>query len=112
MLFKSKSPIEKVTLRIEKEMEKIARVASSEKLWVTHYGANDIHPRHLVYWICVDSDSEKIRLERNPEFMSSLRALLTQFDYPAEGRDGVYIGIESKETVDRESNGNWWHHWK
>ena len=112
MLFKPKSPIEKTTLKIEAEIKKLMKPRSQEKVWVTHYGANDIHPRHLVYWICVDTDSEKSRLEADTELMIQLRNLLKQFDYPAEGRDGVMIGFESTETVDRESNGNWWHHWK
>ncbi|QTN32502.1 hypothetical protein HZ994_09225 [Akkermansiaceae bacterium] len=112
MFFKPKSPIEKVTLEIEAEMKKLMKSTTQEKLWVTHYGANDIHPRHLVYWICVDSDSEKARLEADKELMIRLRNLLKQFDYPADGRDGVHIGFESSETVNRESNGNWRHHWQ
>ena len=112
MLFKPKSPIEKVTLQIEKAIKGIMKEASVEKVWVTHYGANDIHPRHLVYWVCVDTDTEKHRLEVDADLMSRLRGLLVDFDYPQEGRDGVHIGFESTETVNRESNGNWWHHWK
>lgn len=112
MFFKAKTAIEKATLQIEAEMKRMMKDASEEKVWVTHYGANDIHPRHLVYWICVDSDAEKHRLEANSELTSRLQSLLVKFDYPAEGREGVHIGFESAETVNRESNGNWWHHWK
>jgi hypothetical protein len=72
----------------------------------------DIHPRHLVYWICVKSDAERDRMAWNPELMTGPRDVLVTSDYPPEGRDHVYIGFESQETVDRESAGNWWHHWK
>lgn len=93
-------------------MKKIIKAESSEKSWVTHYGANDIHPRHLVYWLCVNSDAEKSRLESDTELMSRLRDLLVEFDYPAEGREGVHIGFESTETVNRESKGDWRIHWQ
>jgi hypothetical protein len=108
----SRIDIEEVTKQIEKAIEaKIAAVVK-EKHWVTHYGANYIHPKHLVYWICVQSDVEKKRLESDKELYRSLRSLLDEYQYPVEGRDGVYIGFESQETVDRESGGDWWHHWK
>ncbi|RBP47244.1 hypothetical protein DES53_10141 [Roseimicrobium gellanilyticum] len=112
MPFGRLSPIAQVTNRIEREIEKIASEASKEKVWVTHYGANDIHPRHLVYWICVRSDHEKDRLQRDVLLNTRLRELLTIHNYPVEGREEVHIGFESHETVDRESGGNWWVHWK
>lgn len=112
MLHQPQVPIEQVTLRIEERMVKLATSACSEKTWVTHYGANHIHPRHLVYWICVKSDVERDRLKSDLDLMTNLRNLLVECDYPVEGRSGVHIGFESQETVDRESDGHWWHHWK
>ena len=44
--------------------------------------------------------------------MARLRSLLELHDYPIEGRAGVHIGFESEQTVQRESRGNFWHHWK
>ena len=41
-----------------------------------------------------------------------LRALLVKNDYPNEARQFVHIGFESQETVERESAGNWYHHFK
>ncbi len=87
-------------------------IVTKEKHWVTHYGANDIHPKHLVYWICVQSDAEKKRLQDDSDLYRKLRSLLADYDYPLVGRNGVHIGFESQETVDREAGGNWWHHWK
>ena len=107
-----KSPIAKVTKAIEKALVKLAAGEVCEKHWVTHYGANDIHPRHLVYWICVQTDQEKQRLEENQSFRVRLRSVLDEYEYPIEGRAHVFIGFESQETVDRESGGNWWYHWK
>jgi hypothetical protein len=106
------SDIKEVTERIEKAIEAVIADVAKEKHWVTHYGANNIHPQHLVYWICVQSDAEKKRLEDNSELYRKLRSLLTEHHYPLAGREQVHIGFESQETVDRESGGNWYHHWK
>jgi hypothetical protein len=107
-----KLPITKLTEEIEKALAKLAAAEIREKHWVTHYGANDIHPRHLVYWICVQTDREKERLERAQDFQARLRSILDEYEYPIEGRAHVFIGFESQETVTRDSGGNWWHHWK
>ena len=106
------SKIEKITLEIKEAMDALIANYAQEKHSITHYGADDIHPRHLVYWICVDSDEEKERLIRDNGLYKELRKLLVTHDYPISGRDEVHIGFESQETVDRESNGNWYHHWK
>lgn len=91
-----------------------ARVKSdaTEPFEVRYYGAYDIHPRHLTYWVCVQGDAERDRLAADQALASDLRALLVSHRYPAEGLAGVSIGFESQETVDRESSGNWWSHWK
>ena len=76
------------------------------------YGAYKIDPKNLVFWICVQSDEEKLRLQSDLNLMKTLRQVLSQFDYPANAADKVHIDFESQETVDRESNGNWFIHFK
>ena len=98
--------------RIQRSLERLAKAAAREPLWVTRYGAFYIHPRHLVYWICVKTDAERDRLASDPNLVASLHHTLVECDYPLEGRSDVHIGFESQETVDRESEGNWWYHWK
>jgi hypothetical protein len=97
---------------IRRDMRQIARSVAREDVSVTCYGAFDIHPKHLVYWICVTTDAEKHRLEDDGALMERLRDVLVSRRYPPEGRDFVHIGFESQETVDRESDGDWWQHWK
>ena len=106
------TPIGRVTALVERAIRDEVGRHAKEKFWVTHYGANNIHPKHLVYWIVVGSDYEKHRLEADSALMAVLRSLLMRYDYPIEGRDGVHVGFESQETVDRESEGNFYHHWK
>lgn len=36
----------------------------------------------------------------------------TSRHYPAESQRFIHIGFESQETVNRESKGNWYHHFK
>lgn len=104
--------LKEITERIEKAIAGTIRGVADEPYSVTHYGANDIHPKHLVYWICVQSDAEKRRLQKDAALSRRLRSLLTEHKYPESGRNEVHIGFESQETVDRESGGNWWQHWK
>jgi hypothetical protein len=106
------TPIGRVTALIERAITDEVGRHVKEKFWVTHYGANHIHPKHLVYWIVVVSDLEKHRLEADLALMAALRSLLVKCDYPSEGREGVHIGFESQETVDRESGGNFYYYWK
>ena len=59
----SHSPLKETVDAIERDLTATVRAVAREELWVTHYGAFDIHPRHLVYWLCVKTDAEKHRLE-------------------------------------------------
>ena len=106
------SPIEQVTALVERGIADEVGRHVKEKFWVTHYGANHINPKHLVFWIVVISDHEKCRLEGDKALMAELRNVLAKCDYPTEARSGVHIGFESQETVDRESGGNFYYHWK
>lgn len=105
-------PIDEVTHRVKDAIADEMAHRTREKFWVTHYGANHIHPRHLVYWIVVQSDREKARLMQDAALARFLRGILETLDYPAEGRDGVMIGFESHETVDREARGDFWGYWR
>lgn len=105
------TPIEKVTASAESKIRKIAAEVVREEHRVAHYGANDIHPGHLAFWICVKSDAGCDRLNPDSRIMERLRNILIEVDYPEEGRSHVYIGFEYRETVDRDSGGNWWRHW-
>ncbi|MBD2327181.1 hypothetical protein [Alkalinema sp. FACHB-956] len=105
-------PIQELTTQIGQALTQLAATKITKKYWVDYYGANDIHPANLVFWICVQTDAEKQKLINDREFMQQLRSILDDYNYPIAGRNQVVIGFESQETVNRESAGNWWHHWR
>ena len=74
------------------------------------YGAYEIDPKYLVFWICVKSGAQKIRLASDLKLMEKCNKVLVENDYPEQARNLVHIGFESQETVNRESNGNWFDH--
>lgn len=98
--------------RIKTDIHLIASARCKEQIAITWNGAYDLDPRHLVFWICVRSDGAKENLQNDVSLQTEFRQVLDNHDYPEEARKFVQIGIESQETVDRESNGNWWHHFK
>lgn len=107
-----KNSIKSKIYRIKKDTKKIIKAKCNEKFWIYSYGAYEIDPKHLVIWICVQTDKMKNELAVNSEVNESLRLLLEKNNYPDESRNSVFIGFESQETVDRESDGNWYHHFK
>ncbi|TRX51639.1 hypothetical protein FNH22_24060 [Fulvivirga sp. M361] len=110
-LFSEKSMKGKI-LRIKDDIEKLIKPICNEKFWVEWYGAYDIDPKNLVFWGCVQTDETKERFESNSDLMNNFRLLLDKYDYPEQARKHVHIGFESQETVDRESDGDWYLHFK
>lgn len=110
-LFSAKSMKGKI-LRIEDDIKKLIKPVCTEKFWIDWYGAYDIDPKNLVFWICVQSDEMKQKLESDSDLINTIRLLLDKYDYPEQARKYVHIGFESQETVDRESNGDWYLHFK
>jgi hypothetical protein len=79
---------------------------------VWSFGAYYIDPKHLVFIAGVPTDKEKNELKSNQSILNQMRELLEKYNWPVEARKHIHFDIESQETVNRESNGNWWYHYK
>lgn len=98
----------------EREIKQIVqeKLNEKEKVKILKYGAYDIEPNYLVIWVTVESDKIKDQLERDGILKKQLRDVLVKVRYPEKSIDKVKIGFESEETVNRESNGDWYLHFK
>jgi len=97
---------------IKKQIKGVSTQYSREKVWISQIGAYDINPKHLSFTICVKTDKEKRRLQDDSQLNHELRQILVDNGYPVDAIYEVKIGFESQETVDRESNGSWYYHFK
>ena len=108
----AKKPLTKKLLAVEREFYQIMKLSYGIHFWINWYGAYEIAPRNVVFWICIETDLVKDSLSRNKDLETQLRSAFTKFQYPAHAIPFIYIGFESQETVNRESGGNWHHHFK
>ncbi|MBU0505818.1 hypothetical protein KJ708_07500 [bacterium] len=106
-----KNSLKKIINNIEKDMLHELENANIN-CRIMQYGSFDIDPKNLVFWVCVNTDEERGELRKDKKLLESLRETLTKNEYPADARSHVSIGFESQETVDRESNGNWWEYFR
>lgn len=107
--FFKKKPLKQKILAIKEDIEVTVSKVCDEKNWVDWYGAYDIDPQYLVFWICVMSDDMKQKLKSDAELNAILKNIPSKHGYPTEVKS---IDFESQETVDRESKGNWYQHFK
>ena len=107
-----KQSIKRKIIDIKDDMKKLVKKGCNENVWINSYGAYDIDPKLLVFWICIKTDETKKHLKDNYELMDALRHLLVKHNYPTEARQYVIIDFESEETVQKKSNGNWFEHFK
>jgi hypothetical protein len=99
-------------LNIVSDIKKEVKPYCDEPFSIDWYGAYYIDPKHLVIWVCIETDETKLKLSSNKELRAKITNLLAKHNYPIQARSLIHIGFESEETVKRESKGNWYHHFK
>jgi len=111
-VFGYRNPLKQKIKHIEIDIKEIVSTFCIEKFSVLYYGSYEIDPKNLVFWVCIETDKMKTHLENNKDLNNKLRNSLVKNEYPSEAINNVYIGFESQETVDRESKGDWYLHFK
>jgi hypothetical protein len=97
--------------RIETNLKSLLKdLGIKPQVW--SFGAYDIDPKYLVFVVGVTTDSEKIKLKTDLDFNEKMKDLLIKYNWPNIARESVIFDIESQETVSRETDGHWWHHYK
>jgi len=61
----AKTSMKRKILDIEEDIRSIIQPICKEKFWITWYGAYDIDPKFLVFWVCVESDKTKSKFNSN-----------------------------------------------
>jgi len=110
--FFSKNTLKNKIVHIQNDIKNIVTNYCDEKIWIMRYGAYDIDPKYLVIWVCVVSDCMKHKLQSNNELKKSIDLIFKKHGYPEQAMSKVKVGFESQETVDRESEGDWYLHFK
>jgi hypothetical protein len=110
--FYQKGSLKRKIMEIKEDMKKMVAPVCNEKFSILSYGAYYIDPKNYVFCICVQSDAMKLKLSSDPVLMGKLRGLLSKHEYPEAAIPLVGIAVESQETVDRESDGDWHVHFK
>ncbi|MCA9617118.1 MAG: hypothetical protein H6721_13540 [Sandaracinus sp.] len=106
------SPLTEAVRRAEKRMCDIVSRKLGRPVTPLSYGSLDVDPGLLVIWIRVRTDQEKEQLSADEPLKESLRRELFEEGYPEEAARRAFLGFESQETVDRESSGDWWGHFR
>ncbi len=99
-------------IRIEHDIKEIVLKRGVGDFWLWRFGVYNINPKHLAIWVCVKDDITKENLKSDIELIPNIKNLFYKHGYPSEAVEEVYVGIESQETVDRQSKGNWYLHLK
>jgi len=107
-----RSQLTKAVRRAEKRMCDIVSLKLGHRVTPLSYGSIDVDPGLLVIWIRVRNDEEKEQLTVDETLRESLRQELLEEGYPEEAALRAFIGFESQETVDRDSSGDWWGHFR
>lgn len=106
-----KATLGAIILKVERKLDRDLNRMPLEGASISHFGAYDIHPRHLVFCVQVKWDREMALLEKE-SLIRKAHTYLSEEGYPAHAVPETALRIDSEETVYRDYNGNWYHYYK
>lgn len=95
---------------IKKDVKYIVSETTQERYDVFTYGSYLFGENGLCILISVNTDKERDRIKADAKFFRRVSSSLVLRDFPEEARGRVVVWVESQETVDRESKGDWYQH--
>ena len=98
-----------IVKQAESDFKALAEKRGHRATGIFSFGATDIHPRHLAFWLTFADDAGRDRFFEDGAAHAAMRARLVTLGYPEHAVPNVGITAESQETVDRDFQGNWWH---
>src|SRR5262245_42799926 len=69
---------------------------------VLSFGATEVGPQYLAFWIVTDTDKHRQQLELDYVLRQEFHEALLTVGYPASAIPSVKFEFESQETVDRD----------
>jgi hypothetical protein len=106
-----KSRLQKRIYGVEDRLRTHLEPKRYTKLWIHHFGATYIDPKHLAICIAVGTDEEVENLDLQG-VAKMVHTWLEEEGYPHEAIKHVGVRVDSQETVDRDFEGNWFHCYK
>ena len=110
--FYPKDSLKRAILNIKEDIKKDVSEVCSETIRIDSFGAYEIDPKKLVFFVCVKSDQMKMKSKEDKILNEKLRELFIKYKYPKNAIEYVPINFESQETVDRDYEGNWYYYYK
>lgn len=104
----SDGPLAPIIAAAAEKMVALART-KEQSAGIFHFGAVDIHPKHLAYWLTTATDAQRDRLAADSAMQDEFRRILLRAGYPADAVLEVGFAFQSEETVQRDYGGNWYY---
>ena len=106
------SSLERLISNIKGDLRNLLKDYTKEKVNIYDYGITPTNLNNFALCIIVASDAEKQRLFQLSTLNETIWGIFKKRNYPIDAIQNVQIKYESRETIQRESKGNWNYHFR